>query len=516
MSQDEKTKLDVQEILSILHNPTEQDIALVHKAYDFAEKAHTGEKRLSGEPYFVHLFATAKNIAELGMSATMVAAGFLHDSIEDTAVTSEEIEKEFGKEILFLVEGVTKLGKIKYRGTNRHNESLRKLFVAMSQDIRVLIIKLCDRLHNIQTLEHVPEEKRLRIATETLEIYAPLAYRLGIRKLQRSLEDTAFSYVYPKEFKEVSSLLKIKLSESEESLQKFQKSLKKEMAKNGIIHFRTDYRVKGLYSLYKKLKRNDMDIEKIYDISAVRVMVPTLEDCYRVLGIVHSNWKPLPGRIKDYISIPKPNGYRSIHTTIFSGDGNVIEVQIRTEKMHNESEYGIASHILYKEVQNENKNKHTNPNLLWMKKIIPMMNDDDKSKEIWKNNKGLNLEDVPKWVKELVEYQKETEDKDFIDGIKNDFFEERIFVFTPIGDVIDLPMGSSAIDFAYTIHSDIGNHMAGVKVNDKFVALTTILEPGDKVEVETKKSAKPSYKWLEFCKTTIAKKHIRNALEEKK
>ena len=515
VSQDEKMMLDVQEIISILRNPTEQDIALVHKAYDFAEKAHTGEKRLSGEPYFVHLFATAKNIADLGMSATMVAAGFLHDSIEDTSTTLEEIEKEFGKEILFLVEGVTKLGKIKYRGTNRHNESLRKLFVAMSQDIRVLIIKLCDRLHNIQTLEHVPEEKRLRIATETLEIYAPLAYRLGIRKLQRSLEDTAFSYVYPKEYKEVSSLLKTKLSESEESLQKFQKSLKKELAMNGIIHFRTDYRVKGLYSLYKKLKRNDMDIEKIYDISAVRVMLPTLEECYKVLGIVHSNWKPLPGRIKDYISTPKPNGYRSIHTTIFSGDGNVIEVQIRTEEMHNESEYGIASHISYKQTQDENKKKQTNPNLLWVKKILPLMNR-GQTKETKKNEKNINLDDVPKWIKELVDYQKDAGDKDFIDGIKNDFFEERIFVFTPMGDVIDLPMGSSAIDFAYNIHSDIGNHMAGVKVNDKFVALNTILEPGDKVEIETKKNAKPSYKWLEFCKTTIAKRHIRNALENSK
>jgi len=264
-SHEENKGLEVQKIISTLYNPTSEDVALVRKAYDFALKAHVGQNRLSGEPYFVHLFATAKNIADLGMSATMVAAGFLHDSIEDTPVTSEEIEKEFDKEILFLVEGVTKLGKIKYRGTNRHNESLRKLFVAMSQDIRVLIIKLCDRLHNIQTLEHVPEEKRLRIATETLEIYAPLAYRLGIRKLQRSLEDTAFSYVYPKEFKEVSSLLKTKLSESEESLQKFQKSLKKELAKNGIINFRTDYRVKGLYSLYKKLKRNDMDIEKMIE-----------------------------------------------------------------------------------------------------------------------------------------------------------------------------------------------------------------------------------------------------------
>ena len=505
---------DIKEIISLLKNPTEADVKLVQKAYDFAEKVHRGQKRNSGEPYLNHLIATAKNLVDMGMSATTISAGLLHDSIEDAKAMPEEIEKEFGKEILFLVEGVTKLGKIRYHGTMRHNESLRKLFLAMSQDIRVLVIKLCDRLHNMQTLEFVPKEKQLRIATETLEIYAPLAYRLGIRKLQRSLEDIAFSYVYPKEYEEVKRLLKIKLSESEESLQKFQKSLKKELAKNNIIHFRTDYRVKGLYSLYKKLKRNDMDIEKIYDISAVRVMVESLEDVYKILGIVHSTWKPLPGRIKDYISVPKPNGYQSLHTTIFSGDGNIIEVQIRTEEMHNESEYGIASHILYKQSQND-KNKRTNPSLSWVKNLLPIKAESDLTKEVLKHqSKDINFDDVPKWVKELVEYQKEVDGKDFLDDIKKDFFEERIFIFTPIGDVIDLPRGSSAIDFAYNIHSDIGNHMSGVKINGKFVALNTLLQPGDMVEIETKKSSKPSYKWIDFCKTTIAKKHIRNALED--
>jgi RelA/SpoT family (p)ppGpp synthetase len=399
--------------------------------------------------------------------------------LEDTAVTAAELEKNFGKEILFLVEGVTKLGKIKYHGTARYNESLRKLFVAMSRDIRVLIIKLCDRLHNIQTLQFVPKEKQLRIATETLEIYAPLAYRLGIRKLQRALEDTAFAYVYPEESEKVKKLLKLKLHESEESLQKFQKSLKKELAKNNIVNFRTDYRVKGLYSLYKKLKRNDMDIEKIYDISAVRVIVPTVEECYKILGIVHNAWKPLTGKIKDYISTPKPNGYQSLHTTVFSGDGNIVEVQIRTEEMHNESEYGIASHIFYKHTQNE------------------------------------KIKNSPKWIKELVEYQKNADNKS-LEDIKTDFFEEQIFVFTPKGDVIDLPSGSSAVDFAYNIHSDVGDHMSGVKINGKFVALNSVLQSGDLVEIDTKKSAKPSHKWLEYCKTTVAKRHIRNFLESLK
>jgi GTP pyrophosphokinase len=470
---------DIKEIASLLQNPTEADVALIQKAAEFAERAHAGQKRLSGEPYFSHCFATAKNLAGLNMSATTVAAGLLHDTVEDAKATPQEIEKQFGKEILFLVEGVTKLGKIKYHGIERHSESLRKFFMAMSQDIRVLIIKLCDRLHNMETLQFVPKEKQIRIATETLEIYAPLSYRLGIRKIQRSLEDIAFSFVYPEDYEKVKDLLKIKLGESEDSLQKFQKSLKKDLAQNNIVNFKTDYRVKGLYSLYKKLKRNDMDIEKIYDISAVRVIVPTVEECYKILGIIHGAWKPLTGRIKDYISTPKPNGYQSLHTTVFSGDGNIIEVQIRTREMHEESEYGIASHIFYKQAQNE------------------------------KTQNG------PRWIKDLIDYQKKVSDNEFLENIKTDFFGERIFVFTPKGDCLDLPAGSSAIDFAFNIHSDIGNHISGAKINGKFTALSTVLQSGDMVEIETKKTSQPSRKWLDYCKTTLAKRHIRNALENK-
>ncbi len=473
-----------------MHNPSAKDIALVEKAYDFAKVAHEGHTRNSGEPYFTHLFETAKNIASLGMGATTIAAGFLHDSIEDTKVTPEEIKKEFGKEILFLAEGVTKLGKIKYRGTNRYNESLRKLFVAMSQDIRVLIIKLCDRLHNMQTLEHVPKEKQLRIAKETLEIYAPIAYRLGIKKLQRDLEDLAFAYVYPKEYQEVLKILKRKKKEVERHLEKSQKSLKKELAKHGITKFRMDFRVKSLYSLFRKLQKYSGNVEAIYDISALRVIVETIPECYRILGIVHGLWRPLPERIKDFIASPKLNGYRSIHTTVFTGDGSIIEIQIRTEEMHREAEYGIASHISYKEGGNK---KTTNPNLLWINKILPKKSD------------------APVWVKELVEYQKEAGDE-FLSGIKSDFLEERIFVFTPAGDVIDLPKDSSVIDFAFAIHTDIGAHMSGAKVNGKLVTITSKLKNGDRVEIETKKSAKPSQKWLEFCKTNMAKRRINHAL----
>jgi GTP pyrophosphokinase len=494
---------DIKEIFSLLNNPTEEDKALIKKAYDFAQKAHEGVKRKSGEPYFNHLFGTAKNIAELGMSATTVVAGFLHDTIEDTNVTAEDIKKEFGDEILFLVEGVTKLGKIRHQGTARYDESLRKLFVAMSQDIRVLIIKLCDRLHNMRTLEFVPKEKQLRIAKETLEIYAPIAYRLGIKKLQRDLEDIAFKYVYPVEYEEIKRIMKARREKIEAELSKFEKLLKKKLAENEFTDFHVDHRVKSMYSLFKKLKKYKGDVESIYDISALRITVKDVADCYKVLGIVHSNWRPLPERIKDYIASPKLNGYQSIHTTIFTGDGAIIEVQIRTEEMHREAEYGIASHVSYKEGL---KKKTTNPNLLWIKSILPRKN--------IKDSKTSNSKDVPSWIKELVEYQKEAGDE-FIDDIKSDFFEERIFVFTPIGDVIDLPKDSCVIDFAYAIHTDIGDHISSAKINGKFMAITSTLKNGDRVEVETKKNAKPSFKWIEYCKTTMARRKINQALENK-
>lgn len=494
---------DIKEIISLMQNPTKEDIALVQKAYDFAEKAHEGHMRNSGEPYFNHLFATARNIAELGMGATTIATGFLHDTIEDTKTTPEDIKKEFGEEILFLVEGVTKLGAIRYHGSSQYNEGLRKLFIAMSQDIRVLIIKLCDRLHNMQTLEFVTKEKQLRIAKETLEIYAPIAYRLGIKKLQKDLEDLAFAHVYPKEYEEMKKILKVKKEQIEEHLDKFEKSLKKELAKNGVTKFHIDHRVKSLYSLYRKFKKYRGDVEAIYDISALRIVVPEVSDCYKILGIIHGSWRPLPGRIKDYIAFPKINSYRSIHTTIFTGDGGIIEVQIRTEEMNKEAEYGVASHLSYKEGL---KKKMTYSNLSWIKNILPGKN------LINTNSKDDLSVDVPTWVKELVEYQKEA-GEGFVDDIKSDFFEERIFVFTPKGDVIDLPKDSSVIDFAYAIHTDLGDHMAGAKVNGKFVSIISILKNGDRVEIETKKTAKPNYKWLEHCKTTMARRRINHFIE---
>lgn len=462
---------DIKDIFSLMKNPTLEDKNLVQKAYEFAQIAHEGHVRKSGEPYFNHLFGTAKNIAELGMDTETIVAGFLHDSIEDTHTKPEEIQKEFGDEVLFLVEGVTKLGTIKYHGTNRYNESLRKFFIAVSKDLRVLIIKLCDRLNNMQTLSHVPKEKQLRIAKETLEIYAPLAYRLGIKTLQRKLEDLAFSYVYPKEYEEIKVIMKKKKTEVEEHLEKFQKSLKKELAKNEITDFKMDFRVKSLFSLYKKLQKYKWHVESIYDISALRVTVNDIPECYRILGIIHGVWKPLPERIKDYIASPKTNGYRSLHTTIFTGDGGIIEVQIRTQEMHEEAELGVASHLSYKE--------------------------------------GKKSTD---WIKELVEFRNESGD-DFLNYVKADFFGERIFVFTPIGDVIDLPKDSTVIDFAYNIHTDLGNQLSGAKINGKFSAITTKLKNGDRVEVETKKGSKPNKKWLENCKTTLARRRINHYLE---
>jgi GTP pyrophosphokinase len=503
---------EIKEITSLLQNPTEIDLALISRAFDFSHKAHGDQKRLSGEPYFNHCVATAKNIAELGMSAATISAGLLHDILEDTPTTATELEKNFGKEILFLVEGVTKLGKIKYRGTDRYNESLRKLFVAMSQDIRVLIIKLCDRLHNMETLQFLPTEKQKRIASETLEIYAPIAHRLGIRKIHRGLEDLSFQYVYPDEYKNIKALVEQKEGAEMESLEKFNKSIKKELAKNGVINFHTEYRIKSLYSLYKKLKRFEMNLDKIYDLSAMRIIVPTITDCYKVLGIIHGSWIPLPDRIKDYIAFPKPNGYQSIHTTIFTGEGGIVEVQIRTNEMDREAEYGITSHIIYKESQSGNKKRKINQNLSWVRKILPV---EENWNESGQKKTSLKLDDIPEWIKEMVEYQKSA-GEEFLDDVKSDFFEERIFVFTPKGDAIDLPVGSSVIDFAYAIHSDIGDHMSGAEINGKFAAIYSTLKNGDRVEIITKKSAKPSYKWLEFCKTTMAKKHIRNFLEDKK
>ena len=474
---------NVKEILDLIDGGiNKKDEELIVKAYNFAEKAHKEQKRMSGEPYFIHVFETAKILAKLGMDAKTISAGLLHDVLEDTPIKEEELKREFGEKIVFLIKGVTKLGTLKYRGHERHVESLRKFFVAMANDLRVVIIKFADRLHNLSTLQFVREDKRKRIALESIEVYAPLANRLGMGKLKGEIEDAAFPFAFPEEYIQIEEIIKEKKELYKKYLTEVCEELEKELKKNKIKFIKIDYRIKHIYSLFKKLMRYDMDIEKIYDIVALRVIVENIEDCYRVLGIVHSIWKPLPGRIKDYIATPKPNGYRSLHTTIFTGSGGIAEIQIRTQEMHAEAEYGIAAHFAFKEYTD--------------KKIK-----DDKSKFEWiEGLKDLkNVENKP---------------EKFIEHLKMDYFNDRIFVFTPKGDVVDLPEYSSPVDFAYSIHSDIGNHVSGAKINGKMSHILSKLKNGDIVEIIYKKDSHPSGKWLENAKTTVARKHIKSYLEK--
>ena len=497
---------NVKEIISLMSSPSSEEIDLINKAYSFAENAHKDYKRYSGEPYFVHVFETAKILAEFGLRGRTIAAGLLHDTVEDTDVKPEEIEKEFGSEILFLVEGVTKLGKVRYRGLDRHNESLRKLFVATAKDIRVIIIKLADRLHSIQTLEHVPERKQIRIAKETLDIYAPIAYRLGIQRLHRKLEDGSFPYVYPEEHKEIKKIFDEQRKDSEKNLKKIHRSIVKELTKHKINLIKINYRVKGLYSLYLKYLRKNRDINQIYDILAIRIIVPTVSDCYSTLGVVHGSWRPMPNRIKDYISFEKPNGYQSLHTTIFTGDGNVLEIQIKTEEMHREAEFGIASHLAYKEGSVKGGKS-------WISALMPF----SQSKEEETSPLPSIKDQPPYWLKDILKNDSSYENTtNFVDSLKGDLFKHRIFVFTPKGDVIDLPIDASPIDFAYAIHSNIGDRISGVKVNDKMVSLEKTLKNGDIVEIKTKESSKPTEKWLRYAKTSLAQRHIRNALTKTK
>ncbi|MAQ76912.1 hypothetical protein CL684_00045 [Candidatus Campbellbacteria bacterium] len=472
-------KPSTQDIFSAMRvTPDAEKKKLIIKAYERAEAAHQDQKRASGEPYFNHVFATAMNLARFGYDAITISAGLLHDTIEDTPVTEKEIQQEFGDEIVFLVNGVTKLGTLKYQGRKRHTESLRKFFMATAKDYRVIVIKLADRLHNVQTLEHVKAEKQERIALETIEIYAPLAYRLGMGKLVGELQDAAFPFAYPKESQMVEELLKQKKKLNEKYLEKVWRQLKIELAEHGLENVETGQRVKGRYSLWRKLQRKHMDIEQIYDIVALRIIVDSVDECYRVLGIIHSKWRPLPGRIKDYIALPKVNGYQSIHTTIFTGDGGIAEIQIRTKSMHEYAEYGFAAHRLYKSAQLEEE--QSDPYLRWLK----------------------GLEDLT------------PDDKDFLKKLKTDLFEDRIFVFTPAGDVVDLPKDASAIDFAYAIHSEIGNTAMSAMINGKNSALKTILKSGDIVDIQTNKKGVPSAKWLKFAKTSMARKHIEKHAED--
>lgn len=463
----------IDKILSFTPNITEKDKALVEKAYIFAKKAHEGQLRKNGDPYFIHVASTAKNLADLGMSPVVIAAGLLHDVLEDADVTEEELKKEFGEEIANLVEGVTKLGRVRYKGIERNVENLRKFFISVAKDLRVLVIKLADRLHNIETLENVRPDKQKRIALETLEIYAPLANRLSMGRLKGKLEDGAFKFAYPKEYEEVKKLLHEKKDARIKYLIEVKDKIEEKIKESNIKGAEIDYRQKHLYSLWKKLQKNDMDISKIYDIIALRVMVESVVDCYHVLGLIHGEWTPVPNRIKDYIATPKANGYQSLHTTIFTGTGGIAEIQIRTYEMHEKAENGIAAHFLYKEKNGKNVPRHL------------------------------------EWVQQLHELNQNKEDPEkFLKSIKMDFFNDRVFVFTPKGDVIDLPEDSSVIDFAYAIHTDVGDHAQGSKINGKNSSLGAKLKNNDIIEIHTNKNSKPSSKWLDYAKTSLARKRI--------
>jgi GTP pyrophosphokinase len=456
------------------------DLMLIKKAYDVAAKAHEGETRFTGHPFIIHPLAVAYKLAEMGFNLNMVAAGLLHDVIEDSEKFSvDDLRREFGDDITGLVDGVTKLKKIKYQGVERYVENMRKMFLAMASDVRVVFIKFADRLHNLQTLYARPIHKQERVSREVLEIYTPIANRLGMGEIKGEMEDLAFKYLYPKEYDWVQQIMNTKVRERgvqiSHLIEKAEKILKNAQINSPQIHGR----VKRLFSLYKKLQKHKKDINRVYDLIAVRIIVNDVEDCYAALGIIHQHWHPMPNRIKDYIAQPKPNGYRSLHTTVFCDDGSVAEIQIRTQEMHELAEYGVAAHWMYKETG------RTPPkNLRWMEELVALQ------KEL--ANK-----------KDLLEQ---------MEILKIDVFKDRIFVLTPQGDVIDLPEGATPIDFAFAVHTDVGNKCVAVEINGQIANLDTPLNSSDVVTIITDKNRRgPNPDWLKIAKTHHARECIRAA-----
>lgn len=480
MSTAAKLYINLRETVKYYH--PNSDLELLDLAYDFAQDAHKNQARASGESYIIHPLHTALTLAKMKLNLPIIIAALLHDVPEDTPKTLNEIKKDFGPDIASMVWGITKLGKIKYRGMERYIENLRKMFIAMAQDIRVVFIKFADRLHNLSTLEYLPPKKRYRIALETMEIYAPIANRLGMGEIKGRLEDLSFKYVYPKEYDWTVSQIRASYDKKTATLERAARQAENFLRSSGISNFSIHSRRKHIYSLYKKLLSKENDINKVYDLIAIRIIVKNLSDCYAALGIVHKYWKPLKGRIKDYIAQPKPNGYRSLHTTVFCDDGEIIEAQIRTEEMHDANEYGIAAHWRYDEAG---------------KKAVL-------GREI-------------SWMQELAKIQKEFETKkqflEGLDSMKIDIFKNHIFVFTPKGDVIDLPEDATPVDFAYAIHSDIGDQCAGAVVNEHITPLDTALKNGDVVHIIINKDKKsPSSDWLKSIKTRGARQKIKGKL----
>ena len=461
---------------------SEADRLLLRRAFSVAREAHHGQMRASGEPYISHCLATAHILADLRMDTPTVAAALLHDVVEDTSYTQEQLEAEFGAEIAKLVDGVTKLGQIdQLSGMSERNikedaraESLRKMFLAMVDDVRVVLIKLADRLHNMRTLGSLSEDKRSRIARETLEIFAPLANRLGIWQIKWELEDLSFRYLDPPKYREITHLIDERGPDREHYIEVLIDQVQRELEKAG-IKAEISGRPKHIYSIYRKMQRKGVEFDQIYDVRAIRIIVATVRDCYAALGVVHGKWRPIPGEFDDYIATPKDNLYRSLHTAVLGPGGKPLEVQIRTNEMHHSAEYGIAAHWRYKE----------------------------------SHKRDPAFENKIAWLRQLMEWRQEVTDaNEFVDSLKTDVFQDHVYVFTPKGDIIDLPAGATPIDFAYHVHTEVGHRCRGAKVNGKLVRLDYQLKNGDKVEIITAKRGGPSRDWLNphlgYVKTTRA------------
>ncbi|MBD1860140.1 MULTISPECIES: bifunctional (p)ppGpp synthetase/guanosine-3',5'-bis(diphosphate) 3'-pyrophosphohydrolase [Trichocoleus] len=457
-----------------------EETDLICRAFEFAYQLHEGQYRASGEPYIAHPVAVSGLLRDLGGSSAMIAAGFLHDVVEDTEVTAEEIEERFGPEVRRLVEGVTKLSKFNFSSKReRQAENFRRMFLAMAQDIRVIVVKLADRLHNMRTLEHLPDAKRRSIAQETREIFAPLANRLGIGRFKWELEDLSFKYLEPEAYREMQQLVSEKRTDREERLNKVAEILRDRLQQIGVQHSEISGRPKHLYGIYQKMQRQQKEFHEIYDVAAVRVIMQNNDECYRALAVVHDSFRPIPGRFKDYIGLPKSNRYQSLHTSVIGLNGRPLEVQIRTVEMHHVAEYGIAAHWKYKETGGSS---------------TLLTASDEKFT----------------WLRQLLEWQSDLKDaQEYLESVKDNLFDGDVYAFTPKGDVVPLCPGATSVDFAYRIHTEVGNHCAGAKVNGRIVTLDTPLQNGDIVEILTQKNSHPSLDWLNFVVTSGARNRIR-------
>lgn len=458
------------------------DLSVIEKAYEFSEKAHEGQIRRSGEPYFKHPVAVAGILADLRLDLDTIATGLLHDTVEDTHATIEEVKKEFGENIAVLVDGVTKISKMSFKtSSERQGENIRKMIVAMGKDVRVILVKLADRLHNMRTLNHMPYEKQSRIAQETIEIYSPLAGRLGISSLKIELEDLSFRYFRPDMYYQLVQKVNAREKDQQKYIEEVKRIIIRDLEAVGLKGVEVQGRTKHLWSIYKKMAARNIDYEQVYDIMAFRVVVGSVSQCYEVLGQVHSLWKPIPGRFKDFIAMPKANNYQSLHTTVIGPNAERIEIQIRTSEMHLIAERGIAAHWKYKE----------------------------------RGNVGADTSKRFDWLRELLNWHQQVRNPDeFLDTIKTDLFESEIYVFTPKGDVREFPDGATPIDFAYSVHTDVGNRCVGARINGKMVPLKYQLQNGDTVEIVTSGTQNPSKDWLKICVTNRAKSKIRAYVKE--